>query len=190
MKSFIHLRSLKNKTPIRRTMAFIFVVKIYFQILFRLKQLCYKNGSNDIMNQQLLKNMRVHEYVLGFLSIPYDKVNILPYIFHLQSMVNLILQFLFYYDLYNFIIYNIFIMMAVIKESNVIKRVDQEMPKLFTLCHEFLQSFCRNNKLNQYCLQRYISVDSDHKEGCLRIDTVRQFRIYASNSNIYIFTKI
>lgn len=47
---------------------------ICFQILFRLKQLCFKDGSPDVMNQQLLRNMRVHEFVLEFLSVPYDKV--------------------------------------------------------------------------------------------------------------------
>ncbi|KAL3982635.1 RIH domain family protein [Acanthocheilonema viteae] len=45
------------------------------QILYRVKQLCYKNDKPDKMNQQLLRNMRVHEYVLGFLSIPYDEKN-------------------------------------------------------------------------------------------------------------------
>ncbi|VDK72063.1 unnamed protein product [Litomosoides sigmodontis] len=44
------------------------------QILHRIKQLCYKNNKPDKMNQQLLRNMRVHEYILGFLSVPYDEL--------------------------------------------------------------------------------------------------------------------
>ncbi|VDK41879.1 unnamed protein product [Anisakis simplex] len=96
------------------------------QILFRLKQLCFKDGRPDVMNQQLLRNMRVHEFVLEFLSVPYDKKN------------------------------------------------DMEMPKLLTLSHEFLRSFCRNNKENQSRLQKHITIDTDAKEGCLRVDTVEE----------------
>uniref|UniRef100_A0A915CC30 Inositol 1,4,5-trisphosphate receptor n=2 Tax=Parascaris univalens TaxID=6257 RepID=A0A915CC30_PARUN len=96
------------------------------QILFRLKQLCFKDGSPDIMNQQLLRNMRVHEFVLEFLSVPFDKKN------------------------------------------------DMEMPKLLTLSHEFLRSFCRNNKENQSRLQKHISIDANAKEGCLRVNTVEE----------------
>uniref|UniRef100_A0A183UJY7 RYDR_ITPR domain-containing protein n=1 Tax=Toxocara canis TaxID=6265 RepID=A0A183UJY7_TOXCA len=96
------------------------------QILFRLKQLCFKDGCPDVMNQQLLRNMRVHEFVLEFLSVPYDKKN------------------------------------------------DMEMPKLLTLSHEFLRSFCRNNKENQCRLQKHISIDADAKEGCLRVNTIEE----------------
>lgn len=37
--------------------------------------MCYKEDKPDTMNQQLLRNMRVFEVVLEFLSIPYDKVS-------------------------------------------------------------------------------------------------------------------
>ena len=47
-----------------------------------------------------------------------------------------------------------------------------EMPKLITLSHEFLRSFCRNNKENQIRLQKHISIEQDAKEGCLRVNTV------------------
>ncbi|EJW77813.1 hypothetical protein WUBG_11277, partial [Wuchereria bancrofti] len=77
------------------------------------------------MNQQLLRNMRVHEYVLGFLSVPYDEKN------------------------------------------------DTEMPKLVTLSHEFLRSFCRNNIENQFRLYKRVSIE-DAKEGCLRVDTMEE----------------
>lgn len=96
------------------------------QILFRLKQLCFKDGNPDVMNQQLLRNMRVHEFVLEFLSVPCDKKN------------------------------------------------DTEMLKLVTLSHEFLRSFCRNNKENQARLQKRISVENDAKEGCLQVNTVEE----------------
>lgn len=43
-------------------------------ILVRIKNLCFENLRSDLMNQQLLRNMRVYEVVLNFLSIPYDKV--------------------------------------------------------------------------------------------------------------------
>lgn len=39
-----------------------------------MKNLCFEESRNDLMNQQLLRNMRVYEVVLEFLSIPYDKV--------------------------------------------------------------------------------------------------------------------
>lgn len=41
-----------------------------------MKNLCFEESRNDLMNQQLLRNMRVYEVVLDFLSIPYDKVGI------------------------------------------------------------------------------------------------------------------
>ncbi|KIH45027.1 RIH domain protein, partial [Ancylostoma duodenale] len=92
-------------------------------ILVRLKKLCYKKDRPDCMNQQLLKNMRVYEVVLEFLSIPYDKKN------------------------------------------------DAEMPKLITLSHEFLRSFCKGNKENQSRLHKFISIEKDSKEGTLRVET-------------------
>uniref|UniRef100_A0A0K0DQM5 RYDR_ITPR domain-containing protein n=1 Tax=Angiostrongylus cantonensis TaxID=6313 RepID=A0A0K0DQM5_ANGCA len=95
-------------------------------ILVRLKKLCYKKDRPDIMNQQLLKNMRVYEVVLEFLSIPYDKKN------------------------------------------------DTEMPRLITLSHEFLRSFCKGNKENQSRLHKYISIEKDAKEGTLRVETVEE----------------
>ncbi|GMT25194.1 hypothetical protein PFISCL1PPCAC_16491, partial [Pristionchus fissidentatus] len=87
------------------------------QIMVRIKQLCYKDAKPDAMNQQLLRNMRVYEVVLEFLSIPYDKKN------------------------------------------------DSEMPKLITLSHEFLRSFCKNNKKNQIRLHKFVSIEKDAKEG-------------------------
>uniref|UniRef100_A0A158Q836 Inositol 1,4,5-trisphosphate receptor n=1 Tax=Elaeophora elaphi TaxID=1147741 RepID=A0A158Q836_9BILA len=96
------------------------------QILYRVKQLCYKNDKPDKMSQQLLRNMRVHEYVLGFLSVPYDEKN------------------------------------------------DMEMPKLVTLSHEFLRSFCRNNVENQFHLYKHVSIEQDAKEGCLRVNTLEE----------------
>ncbi|VDK64075.1 unnamed protein product, partial [Onchocerca ochengi] len=96
------------------------------QILYRVKQLCYKNEKPDKMNQQLLRNMRVHKYVLKFLSVPYDKKN------------------------------------------------DVEMPRLITLSHEFLRSFCRNNVENQFRLYKHISIEQNAKEGCLSVNTVEE----------------
>ncbi|CAG9538689.1 unnamed protein product [Cercopithifilaria johnstoni] len=96
------------------------------QILYRVKQLCYKNDKPDKMNQQLLRNMRVHEYVLGFLSVPYDEKN------------------------------------------------NTEMPKLVTLSHEFLRSFCRSNIENQFRLYKHISIEQDAKEGFLRVNTMEE----------------
>ncbi len=50
-------------------------VNTFFQILTRMKDLCYKDNSMpDNMNQQLLKNMGAHDVVLIFLSVPHDKV--------------------------------------------------------------------------------------------------------------------
>ncbi|VDD89339.1 unnamed protein product [Enterobius vermicularis] len=110
------------------------------EILCRLKNLCFKDGKPDIMNQQLLRNMRVHEYVLDFLSVPYNKKN------------------------------------------------DMEMPKLITLSHEFLRSFCRNNKENQIRLQKHISIEQDAKEGCLRVNTAEEVAtlvaIYQNNREL------
>ncbi|MFH4981291.1 hypothetical protein AB6A40_008000 [Gnathostoma spinigerum] len=110
------------------------------QVLVRLKQLCFENGRPDVMNQQLLRNMRVHEFVLGFLSVPYDKKN------------------------------------------------DTEMPKLITLSHEFLRSFCRDNRDNQNCLHKHISIDADVKEGSLHVTTIEEVAtltsIYKNNREL------
>ncbi|KAI6214303.1 Inositol 1,4,5-trisphosphate receptor [Aphelenchoides besseyi] len=92
-------------------------------ILVRMKNLCFEDSRNDLMNQQLLRNMRVYEVALEFLSIPYDKKN------------------------------------------------DSEMPKLITLAHEFLRSFCWNNRENQNRLHMYVSIDNDAKEGSLPVET-------------------
>lgn len=46
------------------------------------------------------------------------------------------------------------------------------MPKLITLSHEFLRSFCKGNKENQSRLYKYISIEKDVKEGMLRVETV------------------
>jgi hypothetical protein len=51
-------------------------------ILIRMRQLCFDETRNDLMNQQLLRNMRVYEVVLEFLSIPYDKVR-----FHVTCLI-------------------------------------------------------------------------------------------------------
>lgn len=47
------------------------------------------------------------------------------------------------------------------------------MPKLITLSHEFLRSFCRNNKENQSRLHMYVTIDNDAKEGSLSVENVR-----------------
>uniref|UniRef100_A0AC35U5D8 Inositol 1,4,5-trisphosphate receptor n=1 Tax=Rhabditophanes sp. KR3021 TaxID=114890 RepID=A0AC35U5D8_9BILA len=44
-------------------------------ILQRFETLCYKDNKADGMNQQLLRNMKVYEVVLEFISIPFDKKN-------------------------------------------------------------------------------------------------------------------
>lgn len=50
------------------------------------------------------------------------------------------------------------------------------MPKLITLSHEFLRSFCRNNKENQNRLHMYVSTDNEshQKEGSLLVETVEE----------------
>ncbi|WKY04843.1 hypothetical protein Q1695_005670 [Nippostrongylus brasiliensis] len=113
------LQELSDRTP-------LIAYPLIRQILVRLKKLCYKKDRPDCMNQQLLKNMRVYEVVLEFLSIPYDKKN------------------------------------------------DLEMPKLITLSHEFLRSFCKGNKENQSRLHKFISIEKDAKEGTLRVETVEE----------------
>uniref|UniRef100_A0A914YSR1 Inositol 1,4,5-trisphosphate receptor n=1 Tax=Panagrolaimus superbus TaxID=310955 RepID=A0A914YSR1_9BILA len=62
------LHSIMDKAPL---MAYL-IVK---DILHRMLKLCFDNAKNDLMNQQLLRNMRVYEVVLEFLSIPYNKKN-------------------------------------------------------------------------------------------------------------------
>jgi len=55
------------------------------------------------------------------------------------------------------------------------KRADTEMPKLITLSHEFLRSFCRNNRENQGRLHMYVSTDNENaKEGSLAVETVEE----------------
>ncbi|XGW30683.1 hypothetical protein V3C99_009556 [Haemonchus contortus] len=115
----IALQELSDRTP-------LIAYPLIRQILVRLKKLCYKKDRPDSMNQQLLKNMRVYEVVLEFLSIPYDKKN------------------------------------------------DFEMPRLITLSHEFLRSFCKGNKENQSRLHKFISIEKDAKEGTLRVETVEE----------------
>lgn len=39
----------------------------------RLRDLCISGGKADGNNQQLLRNMRVHNVVLAFLSVPHDR---------------------------------------------------------------------------------------------------------------------
>ncbi|CAB3409789.1 unnamed protein product [Caenorhabditis bovis] len=113
----VALQELSDKAP-------LIAYPLIRQILVRLKRLCYREEKTDTMNQQLLKNMRVYEVVLEFISIPYDKKN------------------------------------------------DAEMPKLITLSHEFLRSFCKGNRENQACLYRFISYEKDAKEKNLRVETV------------------
>uniref|UniRef100_A0A7E4V258 Inositol 1,4,5-trisphosphate receptor n=1 Tax=Panagrellus redivivus TaxID=6233 RepID=A0A7E4V258_PANRE len=60
------LHTLMDKAP-------LIAYTIVKDILKRMKLLCFENAKNDLMNQQLLRNMRVYEVVLEFLSIPYDK---------------------------------------------------------------------------------------------------------------------
>ncbi|CAD5219928.1 unnamed protein product [Bursaphelenchus okinawaensis] len=114
------------------------------EIIKRMRNLCFEDSRdlrpydrtagtrNDLMNQQLLRNMRVFEVVLEFLSVPYDKKN------------------------------------------------DTEMPKLVTLAHEFLRSFCKNNKENQNRLQLYVSIDNDAREGSLSVNTVEEVQTLVS----------
>ncbi|PAV80527.1 hypothetical protein WR25_22907 [Diploscapter pachys] len=113
------LQELSDKAP-------LIAYPLIRQILVRIKRLCYREDKPDQMNQQLLRNMRVYEVVLEFISVPYDKKN------------------------------------------------DSEMPKLITLSHEFLRSFCKGNKENQGRLYKYISIEKDAKEGMLRVETVEE----------------
>ncbi|PAV87625.1 hypothetical protein WR25_26593 isoform A [Diploscapter pachys] len=113
------LQELSDKAP-------LIAYPLIRQILVRIKRLCYREDRPDQMNQQLLRNMRVYEVVLEFISVPYDKKN------------------------------------------------DSEMPKLITLSHEFLRSFCKGNKENQGRLYKYISIEKDAKEGMLRVETVEE----------------
>lgn len=111
------LHDLMDKAP-------LIAYPIVKEILVRMKRLCYEESRNDMMNQQLLRNMRVYEVALEFLAIPYDKKN------------------------------------------------DSEMPKLVTLTHEFLRSFCLNNRENQARLQMFVSIDNEAKEGTLPVESV------------------
>ncbi|KAH7730957.1 ITR-1 protein [Aphelenchoides avenae] len=127
------LHNMLDKAPL---VAYL-VVK---DIMFRMKNLCFEESRNDLMNQQLLRNMRVYEVVLEFLSIPYDK------------------------------------------------KTDYEMPKLITLSHEFLRSFCRNNKENQSRLHMYVTIDNDAKEGSLSVENVEEVStlvsLFRNNSDL------
>ncbi|KAK0400335.1 hypothetical protein QR680_003453 [Steinernema hermaphroditum] len=113
------LHELSDRTP-------LIAYPLIKDILIRLRQLCFKDQRTDVMNQQLLRNMRVYEVVLEFLSVPYDKKN------------------------------------------------DTEMPKLITHSHEFLRSFCRNNRENQARLHKYVTIENDAKEGSLAVETVEE----------------
>ncbi|KAI6239561.1 Inositol 1,4,5-trisphosphate receptor [Aphelenchoides fujianensis] len=64
----IALHDLLDKMP-------LIAYPIVKEILVRMKNLCFEDSRNDLMNQQLLRNMRVYEVALEFLSIPYDKKN-------------------------------------------------------------------------------------------------------------------
>ncbi|CAI4231953.1 unnamed protein product [Auanema sp. JU1783] len=66
--SALALQELSDRAP-------LIAYPLIRQILIRVEKLCYKDNRPDTMNQQLLKNMRVYEVVLEFLSIPYDKKN-------------------------------------------------------------------------------------------------------------------
>ena len=55
------------------------------------------------------------------------------------------------------------------------------MPKLITLSHEFLRSFCKGNKENQNRLHKFISIEKDPKEGMLRVETVGLWEIEADD---------
>uniref|UniRef100_A0AC34QF85 Inositol 1,4,5-trisphosphate receptor n=1 Tax=Panagrolaimus sp. JU765 TaxID=591449 RepID=A0AC34QF85_9BILA len=69
-KDFIvmSLHNILDKAPL---IAYLIVE----DILARMTTLCFNNSKNDLMNQQLLRNMRVYETVLAFLSVPYDRKN-------------------------------------------------------------------------------------------------------------------
>lgn len=51
------LHDLMDKAP-------LVAYPIVNEILVRMKRLCYEESRNDLMNQQLLRNMRVYEVVL------------------------------------------------------------------------------------------------------------------------------
>ena len=56
--------------------------------------------------------------------------------------------------------------------SSYDKKKDSQMPKLRTLGHEFLRSFCLANRENQHRLHSYVSTDNDAREGVLPVETV------------------
>ncbi|UMM28392.1 hypothetical protein L5515_011260 [Caenorhabditis briggsae] len=62
----VALQELSDKAP-------LIAYPLIRQMLVRLKRMCYRDGKPDTMNQQLLKNMRVYEVVLEFISVPHDK---------------------------------------------------------------------------------------------------------------------
>jgi hypothetical protein len=69
----------------------------------------------------------------------------------------------------------------------MLQRNDQEMPKLLTLSHEFLRSFCRNNKENQNRLHKYVSIDNDAKEGLLKVETVIPLlRLFLQSMSLHV----
>lgn len=62
----VALQELSDKAP-------LIAYPLIRQMLVRLTRMCYRDGKPDTMNQQLLKNMRVYEVVLEFISVPHDK---------------------------------------------------------------------------------------------------------------------
>uniref|UniRef100_A0A8R1DTF9 Inositol 1,4,5-trisphosphate receptor n=1 Tax=Caenorhabditis japonica TaxID=281687 RepID=A0A8R1DTF9_CAEJA len=62
----VALQELSDKAP-------LIAYPLIRQMLVRLTGMCYREGKPDTMNQQLLKNMRVYEVVLEFISVPHDK---------------------------------------------------------------------------------------------------------------------
>nr|pir hypothetical protein F33D4.2a - Caenorhabditis elegans [Caenorhabditis elegans] len=64
----VALQELSDKAP-------LIAYPLIRQMLVRLTGMCYRKGDPkpDTMNQQLLKNMRVYEVVLEFISVPHDK---------------------------------------------------------------------------------------------------------------------
>lgn len=139
----------------------IFTPSIFSQIIRRWTDLCVEdsekkgsNGRNGTENrsQQLLRNMRVHDAVLDFLSIPYDKV-LETVIFCIRAQAKL-KRFWF-------------------------QKKDKEMPVVISLCHEFLRAFCYRNRKNQQLLHQRISVGSDNiKSGSLKVETVSVGQTY------------
>ena len=76
-------------------------------------------------------------------------------------------------------------------QSIVFQKTDVEMPKLITLSHEFLRSFCRNNRENQIRLHAFITTDADEstKEGMFQVlvKYYFQIQIHQISTKVFVF---